>query len=289
LKPALLPLLVLPLLSACATTGPETRSEASFCASDLGALCTFVNAPLRLAAQIVTLPNRPYPFRPLSEPLNFVDAAGRNWVAPKGTLTDGASIPPVFLSMFGSPTDPKFAKAGALHDSYCGIGNERTPYYHTRPWKETHRMFYEALRVSGTPERQAKTLFAAVYMAGPRWLFSRAEPVVSSQGSPHDPDVTYEERGDLNGIPEADLRASLARVIAAIEGGNLTVAEIERMIDMELQRLEIKRDARIAVDRPDADDIWVMSEGASEQESPSEGAEDPGDTGGTGDPGQSGL
>lgn len=232
----LLLLPVLFLLSGCLS--PETSKpvdDSGFCAGERNPFCAFVNAPLRLAADIVRLPRRPYPFQPLAHELNFVDAQQRMWVAPKGILTDGASIPPAFVKVVGRPTDPAFAKAAAIHDSYCGVGNEATPYFHTRPWKDTHRMFYEALRVGGTPEKTAKTMFAAVYMGGPRWIVTRPDPVVSSQGRGEvisSKNVRGAiDRPELAHIPEAALQDKLAEVVEAIRSQRLSIPDIEALVE----------------------------------------------------------
>ncbi|WP_169052679.1 DUF1353 domain-containing protein [Pseudooceanicola onchidii] len=225
-----------PLLAACVPPPDSDTRGATFCTGAAGTFCAFVNAPLQLASDIVRLPRRPYPFQPLAQDLNFVDARQQTWIAPKGILTDGASIPPVFVSVVGRPTDPAFAKAAAIHDSYCGVGNEATPYYHTRPWQATHRMFYEALRVGGASEKTAKTLYAAVYMGGPRWLVTRPHPVVSTQGTgdPGAPAGQGIERPDLAPIPQGALQDALRDIIAEIEARNPGIGEIERLVDQSV-------------------------------------------------------
>ena len=227
-------LLAVSALSAC-QPAPDRASftDAGFCSGAAGAFCAFVNAPLQLAADIVRLPRRPYPFHPLAKDLSFVDRQQRVWIAPKGILTDGASIPPVFVKVVGQPTDPSFVKTGAIHDSYCGIGNESSPFYHTRPWRETHRMFYEALRVGGTSETVAKTMFAAVYMGGPRWTLLRSAPVVSTQGTVEGSRSARDsvDRLDLSHVPVASLQRSLSGVVAQIEAENPTIQEIENLVD----------------------------------------------------------
>jgi hypothetical protein len=122
-----------------------------------------------LEAKPVTLPGRPYTFFPTARSLSFVDGAGREWRAPKATLTDGASIPPVFVPIVGSPRTPEFANAAAMHDAYCGVGNDRQLVYHAAPWQDVHRMFYDTLIVGGTDPIKAKIMFAAVWLGGPRW------------------------------------------------------------------------------------------------------------------------
>lgn len=240
--------LSLPLiLAACAQTGAGPAGpDDSYCARADSPICAFLNAPLRLSGGEVHLPRRPYPFQPLAEELRFVDRGGRLWIAPQGILTDGASIPPALVRVVGQPRDPSFAKAAAIHDSYCGVGNEDAPYYHTRSWKETHRMFYEALRVGGTPDMVAKTMFAAVYMGGPRWSMTRRDPVA-------DPVVTGDravvssrlaratvDNPQLGHIPVDVLQARLARLVARIASEGLSLAEIEAQVDGEIDALQVE-------------------------------------------------
>lgn len=139
------------------------------CAGPSDANCYYLNSPVRLAGDKVNIPGRSYDFYRLAEDLEFVDGRNRNWVAPKETLTDGASIPEIFVRFIGDPTSDEFTNAAALHDAYCGIGNEDGPVYRTRTWQETHRLFYDGLIVGGTPEPKAKLMFAAVWIGGPRW------------------------------------------------------------------------------------------------------------------------
>jgi hypothetical protein len=86
------------------------------------------------------------------------------WLAPKDTITDGASIPRVAWSVIGAPFEGQYRKAAIIHDVACV---ERT-----RSWQVTHRAFYTAMRAAGVGETQAKIMYAAVYHFGPRW----AEP-----------------------------------------------------------------------------------------------------------------
>ena len=131
--------------------------------------CVFDRNPLRVLPEPVTLPRRPYQFFPLADDLTFVDPRGRVWVAPERTLTDGASIPPIFVSIVGDPTSPSFINAAAVHDAYCGVGNETGVNFHNGTWEDVHKMFYDGLVAGGTPEGTAKVMFAAVWLGGPRW------------------------------------------------------------------------------------------------------------------------
>lgn len=203
------------LLAACEPATISSSSNAVTrdvsCAGAQSARCTFLNGPVKLQRSKPTrLPSRKATFYPMAAQLDFVDGLSTKWAAPKGTLTDGASIPPVFIPVIGNPTAPRFAQAAALHDAYCGVGNEQGAMYHSREWPQVHRMFYDALRVGGTPERKAKLMFAAVYLAGPRWNEWRRDP------------------NDLG--PDA-LRGILRRVERDIETTNPPVDDLARSMD----------------------------------------------------------
>ena len=107
----------------------------------------------------------------VDEQLVFVDSSGEKWIAPKGTLTDGASVPRLALWMTDGRFSEEFLKAAVIHDAYCQTENiERCPdQYRKKPWELVHRMFYEACLAGGTSESKAEIMFAAVWLAGPRW------------------------------------------------------------------------------------------------------------------------
>lgn len=131
--------------------------------------CGFSQMPIALDGLIVELDGRDLPFQRTQSALTFIDAAGRVWTAPKATLTDGASIPSLFVPMVGAPTSDTFLPAAVIHDAFCGIGNEDLEEYHSVSWEDTHRVFYDALIAGGTSPLRAKIMFAAVYLGGPRW------------------------------------------------------------------------------------------------------------------------
>lgn len=135
--------------------------------------CNFDRSPLRVLPEPVTIPPRAYQFFPTADSLTFIDSRGRSWVAPRRTLTDGASIPPIFVSIVGDPTSREFINAAAVHDAYCGIGNENGANFHNGRWEDVHIMFYDALVAGGTDKTRAQIMFAAVWLGGPRWRTSR--------------------------------------------------------------------------------------------------------------------
>ncbi len=79
---------------------------------------------------------------------------------PAGAKTDGASIPRILWVTY-PPFTGKYRLAAVVHDHYC--------QQRSRRWKDTHKVFYEAMRTSGVPEKTAKVMYGAVYGFGPRW------------------------------------------------------------------------------------------------------------------------
>lgn len=102
--------------------------------------------------------------------LKYYDPDGVEWVAPKGTLTDGATVPWFALPITDGRFNKKFLKAAIVHDAYCQkINNGICPQYQSRPWRDVHRMFYHACRACGSGPLLAKTMFLFVWIFGPTW------------------------------------------------------------------------------------------------------------------------
>lgn len=97
----------------------------------------------------------------LGSEFGYVDPTGTGWMAAAGLLTDGASIPPWAVPIVGKPFEAAFVKAAVIHDHYCAR--------HVRPWRQTHRVFYDALRESGVSKGKAGTMYFAILVGGPKW------------------------------------------------------------------------------------------------------------------------
>jgi hypothetical protein len=97
----------------------------------------------------------------LNQDFSFEDAAGQKWKTPKGAVINGASIPRVFWTTFGSPFIGDYRRATVVHDYFCQV--------RTRPSEATHRMFFEACVVGGVNSTRAKVMYAAVRTFGPSW------------------------------------------------------------------------------------------------------------------------
>ena len=106
----------------------------------------------------------------LSE-LRYTDPQGEVWVAPAGSVVDGASIPRYLWSVMGGPFEGQYRNASVLHD----VAYEK----HNRPWQDCDRMFYNAMRCSGVNAVEAKTMYYTLYKFGHHWKFpiKRGKPV----------------------------------------------------------------------------------------------------------------
>ena len=227
----LLPALLVLSLAACINSQEDLVSQRIAVSEEcLVGKCRFNNAPLKLEPEKIRLEGRAYDFQRVAERLDFVDGDGRNWHAPEKSLTDGASIPEIFVPLVGFPNEPRFVNAAAVHDAYCGIGNETGPVYHAKTWQEVHRLFYDALVASGTPDGKAKIMFAAVWLGGPRWYPLGA------------PDTALDE------VPDAEQQEAFVEAMAYITAEDPEMPELVAYLD-ELVRELLRRK------RPEGRDI----------------------------------
>lgn len=97
----------------------------------------------------------------LLETLLFTDPDGNKWVASKGHIIDGASIPAPFQPLVGTPYGGKYVMASIIHDVAC---DEKK-----KPWQKVHQVFYQAMLASGVAPNKARLMYTAVYEGGPRW------------------------------------------------------------------------------------------------------------------------
>ncbi|CAM9539752.1 unnamed protein product, partial [Chrysoparadoxa australica] len=83
------------------------------------------------------------------------------WVAPRGSIIDGASIPPFLWSFVGTPFVGDYRRATVLHDIAC---KEQSMSH-----KLVHRMFFNAMRCDGVGHLRAWVMYKAVQVGGPKW------------------------------------------------------------------------------------------------------------------------
>ncbi len=97
----------------------------------------------------------------LKEDFGYIDPNDKVWLAPAGSVVDGASIPQVFWSFIGGPFAGQFRNASIIHDVGC--------QQMTEPSEEVHQAFYYACRCAGVGEAKAKAMYYAVSKFGPHW------------------------------------------------------------------------------------------------------------------------
>ena len=148
----------------------------------------------------------------------FHDENGRVWLAPKGSVLDGWSIPRELRALPGLPLEGEYRKSGALHDFYSNARAGR--------WQDVHRMLYAASLSEGIAPSEARSLYATIYASGWRW-----EPKESScYLSCHASTATLAWRPDVTA-------AELTPVLKWMEKtGAQQLAQIDQRVDVALQR-----------------------------------------------------
>ncbi|MBA3609487.1 MAG: DUF1353 domain-containing protein [Verrucomicrobiota bacterium] len=183
-------LLLASLLGGCASTPPAPWREAATQDHPWG----------YFSGEPVTQWNRDGRSMTLLREFRYTDPTGYVWVAPAGSVVDGASIPRPLWTLMGGPFEGKYRYASVLHDVAYTIQN--------RPPKEADRMFYHAMRCSGVGPIEAKTLYFALLRFGWHWDFSvkRAKPVkinrkMVARALPKEP-VTVAAQQEIHGVQD---------------------------------------------------------------------------------------
>lgn len=97
----------------------------------------------------------------LLEPFSYQDSNGGVWIAPIGSVIDGASIPRILWTAISSPFCGKYRRASVIHDVFCK--NKVLPH------DLVHKMFLEAMLTDGVKPIKAKLMYLAVVTFGPKW------------------------------------------------------------------------------------------------------------------------
>jgi hypothetical protein len=90
----------------------------------------------------------------LLEAFWYIDPQGRRWEAPKGAVTNGASIPRTLWSSIGSPFTGNYRRASIIHD----IASRNPAIVRS----EADTMFYFACLAGGCMLMESKLLYAGV-------------------------------------------------------------------------------------------------------------------------------
>jgi hypothetical protein len=149
----------------------------------------------------------------LVEEFSFEQASGKSWVVPARTTLDGRFAPPLFTQLMGHPFEGGFRKTAIVFDY---VAKDMT-----RPWPESHRMFYEASVVEGVLPIEAKVMFMLMNAGGPRWAERRKSSCFSTCHS-----------GDsaLSWRPLVDDEQVIS-LVSWVRTGDPSLEEIERRVD----------------------------------------------------------
>lgn len=162
----------------------------------------------------------------LLTPLTFIHPDWDSWPVPVGIIADGASIPRPFWAVIGGPFEGRYRNASIVHDHYCVVRN--------RPWRDVHRMFYEAMLAGGVSTAKAKIMYYAVYRFGPRWKVGEEAPEQTEMAARPlsdrqveefalDAEAIYLHLLNLDEIEAlADARSSVDETLEGLEGPDVT-------------------------------------------------------------------
>ncbi|MBC7852728.1 MAG: DUF1353 domain-containing protein [Pirellulaceae bacterium] len=167
----------------------------------------------------------------LTQRFAYIDPREKEWVAPKGSVVNGASIPGSLWSVVGGPFEGQYRHASVIHDVACEEMKSE--------WDDVHLMFYEACRCGGVSEARGKMMYYAVYHFGPRWQTPSAGPLaaVRSFGAgPAGPGAIISATQPVAVDPQ-DLRA----VVEYIHEKNPSLAELRQLTPQVAQASSLAR------------------------------------------------
>lgn len=96
----------------------------------------------------------------LKEDFSYVDKTGKEWLALKGGVINGATIPRKLWSLIGSPFIGLYRRASVVHDYFVGEGDNPNVTYEER--RKADKMFFRACRTDGCSWRFAAMLYIGV-------------------------------------------------------------------------------------------------------------------------------
>lgn len=157
----------------------------------------------------------------LLQDFGYVDPYGVFWNAPRGSVINGASIPRLFWTWIGSPFTGRYRNASIIHDVACENQAKSSA--------EVHKMFFDACLAGGVPEKDARQLYFAVVMYGPRWELKSVYETRQEPGEDEPQIVTRMIPVDLT--MKTPTPEDVARIEKLFKNGGPSVTEIEALAD----------------------------------------------------------
>jgi hypothetical protein len=158
----------------------------------------------------------------LLEEFWYDDPDGRRWIAPAGSVVNGASIPAPLWSSVGSPYTGEYRRASVVHDIACDDPAVSR--------KEADRMFYFACLAGGCSRREARLLYAGVRIGAwlPRIRLWSHKAAVRSMAMRDDvqPELT-----------DSSMQNTYREIATDIQSrpDTLDFGELERLVDSHLE------------------------------------------------------
>lgn len=159
----------------------------------------------------------------LGEDFGFIDSSNIGWLAAKGNVTDGASIPRWARKFIGEPFDPAYLKAAVIHDHYSYSGRP------VRGWLETQRVFHEMLIVLNVPRDKAAIMYGGVLIGSKKWIVRvKGKPCDIGQVCTYSAEMQLVEEPERYGTDA--YAADYAKLKAAvIDKGATSAREVEAL------------------------------------------------------------
>jgi hypothetical protein len=158
----------------------------------------------------------------LVQDFSFTDPKGRVWLASKGSVINGASIPRPLWSTIGSPYTDDYRRAAVVHDVACG-----TPGVIR---KEADEMFYHACLAGGCSKIQAQILYAGVRLGA--WV----EAALPADSFSNDR-LLFRPMTEARGLEEQFLKTKLDAISTEIRGlpKNATIRDLDAIIKRHIR------------------------------------------------------
>lgn len=155
----------------------------------------------------------------LLEDFGYDDPKGKRWLAPKGSIINGASIPRALWSTVGSPYTDNYRRASIVHDVACNTPQTSRD--------EADEMFYYACLAGGCSFVQAKVLYAGVRVGA--WAGDTGLML-----APGAPSVLFRLPSEHT-KEELEIRAKFTLVARSLETTPDDFNEIRRVVNNQLE------------------------------------------------------
>lgn len=157
----------------------------------------------------------------------FKDSDGTIWLAPAGSVVNGASIPAPLWSTVGSPYTGPYRRASIVHDVACDAAEHATDPKSAR--SAADKMFYQACRAGGCSIAQAELLYVGVRIG--TWL-----PRIHLWNQPMQAALLATNR-TLPDVPEESVRTTYREIAADLQArpGGRTFRQLETLVNRHLE------------------------------------------------------